>query len=364
MQTLDHVPIDAIESELNALWDSHLDANKIRACLFNLVIYAKDKKRVPFFTEIVHSFIEKYPCRVLFIQGNDQDKNAPINIQISNVIMHDGSTLIGCDQILIEAGTHHLHTIPFIILPHLIPDLPLYLLWGENPATEINILPYLQKYAQKLIFDSEWTEDLQSFSKKVLNQINRLKIDPVDFNWATLYGWRNVMAQTFDSPEKIQLFSQGSSIYISYNSIKTDLLYHTEINALYLQAWLAAQLGWNIETAECDTHTQNIKYVYKRQQIEVKLIPEVHESIPPGEIYSIQIFTKEGCSIEIARQKDPSLVHVHISSSEQCELPFTLSLPNLQRGFNFIKQVFYYSPSEHYRNMLTMLSQTRWNSSQ
>jgi glucose-6-phosphate dehydrogenase assembly protein OpcA len=362
MHTLEHVPVASIESELSALWDTQLDPKKVKACLFSLVIYTKNLRRIPFFEGIIHSFIEKYPCRILFIQGNDQDKNAPINIKISNVIVSEGDTVIGCDQIVLETGTDHLHRIPFIILPHIVPDLPLYFLWGENPATETRILPYLQEYGQKLIFDSEWTEDLQSFSKKVLTQIDRLKIEVVDFNWAILSGWRKVMAQTFDSPEKIQLLNQGATIYISYNNKKTDLILHTEINALYLQAWLAAQLGWNVETPECQISNPNIHYSYKKQQIEVKLVPEEHQASAPGDILSIEIYTKEGCSIEIARKReDPSQVYVHIASPEKCELPFTLTLPNLQREFNFINEVFYHSPTQHYHNMLTMLSQTRWN---
>ncbi|MBS4168298.1 hypothetical protein [Parachlamydia sp. AcF125] len=48
-----------------------------------------------------------------------------------------------------------------------------------------------------------------------------------------------------------------------------------------------------------------------------------------------------------------------MAALEKCELPFTLSPPNLQGGFNFIKEAFHYATSEHYYNMPLMLSQTR-----
>ncbi|CCB86582.1 putative uncharacterized protein [Parachlamydia acanthamoebae UV-7] len=361
MHILDHVPVASIETELANLWESQGEKNKIKACLFNLVIYTQDARRIPFFDEIVHSFIEKYPCRVIFIQGNQQEKDAAINVKVSNVILQDGNTLIGCDQIILEAGINQIHRIPFIILPLFVPDLPIYLLWGENPATETKILPYILEFANKLIFDSEWTEDLQNFSKKVLTQIDRLKIEVTDFNWATLRGWRCVLSQTFDTPDKIDILNKGAVLYISYNSKKTEFLLHNEINALYLQAWLAAQLGWSIESADCDIQNRHLKYSYQKHPIEVKLIPEEHDDSSPGDILSIEIYTKEGCSIEIAKKKDLSQVYVHMATPEKCELPFTISLPNLQRGFNFIKEVFYHSANEHYHNMLLMLSKTRWN---
>jgi len=50
--------------------------------------------------------------------------------------------------------------------------------------------------------------------------------------------------QDIDNANIVSTASRSEEIHITYNSHATDLITHTYTQALYLIAWLAAQLGW------------------------------------------------------------------------------------------------------------------------
>lgn len=51
-----------IESELEKIWDSLQGTNKMRACLFNLIIYAKKSQRIGYLNEMAQKLSRNFPA--------------------------------------------------------------------------------------------------------------------------------------------------------------------------------------------------------------------------------------------------------------------------------------------------------------
>lgn len=347
-----------IESELAKLWDAQKGPAKTKACLFNLIIYTHEPRRADYMEEIVQMIIEKFPCRIIFIKSAPSSDEDFLSVKVASTSGLKGG--MPCDQITIETSAKQLPKIPFIILPHLVPDLPIYLLWAQDPTSENAILPHLEAYATRLIFDSECTQNLQDFSHKMLEQIKSLKIEIMDMNWAMLTGWRDIFAQTFDTPQKIEELSNCRAMRIGYNNITTELVHHSETQAIYLQGWIAAQLNWKFRSLSNVQGTRKITYHNGHHEIVVTLSSQKRPNLPPGAILSVDVECPNNRTYNIERKELQRKVTVHISTLETCDLPFTLPLPNLHGGLNFIKAILYQYSSEHYRNMLGMIGQAAW----
>lgn len=344
-----------VEKELMRLWEAQKDQNRIRASLFNLVIYALDRPRAEYLHEIVATIIEKFPCRIIFIEGNPDPNLNYIKVWVTNAITGIGDVKVACDQINIEVSANQLFRVPFILLPHFIPDLPIFLLWGQDPTTERDILPFIQPYASRLIFDSDCTKNLQLFCKQMLKELDTSKIEIRDMNWAATGSWREIMANVFNNEDKIYQLKNSKIIQIKFNQFKTERVSHPEIQAIYLQGWIAAQMDWKFHSCEYNDDLWLITYLSDHRRITVQLIPELKSSQVPGSINSIEVIGEH--LFFISRKDDQPKVVVHITKKDLCEIPFSLPLIDLRKDMFFMQELFYRRTSAHYHKMLALISQ-------
>lgn len=351
MNTQQNVNVSNIESELRRLHDSQANARKTKACLFNLIIYTREPRRTPYFQEMVHKIIEQFPCRIIFIQGNRSSKDSYLRLQASIASSDQG---FACDQITIEVSNDQLSRVPFLILPLFAADLPIYLLWGQDPTEDDIILPHLQQFANRLIFDSECSQSLRHFSQQILEHLHFQNLDVTDLNWARISGWRDVMAQAFDSPTRIEQLRSARLLKIAYNNRSDDFFLFPETQAFYLQAWLASQMNWEFERLERQEEMTILYYRFQQESIRILLQPLMREDLPPEEIMEVEVSDQANYLFSLTLQGDNQVV-VHISTPEQCELPFTIFLPNIRSGRSFIQQIFYQKTSEQYFGMLRLV---------
>ena len=66
-------PPGQIRSALSRIWESLEAANKMRACLFNLIVFTQKNDRSDYFTQIVRRIVEKFPCRVIAITAMEKE---------------------------------------------------------------------------------------------------------------------------------------------------------------------------------------------------------------------------------------------------------------------------------------------------
>lgn len=350
--------IPNIDKELSRLQSSKGQNGGSKACLFTLVIYAGEPRRVSYLEEQVNTILDKFPCRIIFIQGDMQSKSSFFRVSVSTATSgHTGNGgSVSCDRIVIETSKDELFRVPYVVIPQLVPDLPVYLLWGENPFEERAVFPFLQSYASRVVFDSECSDNIRAFCEEMETSLDRLKVDVTDINWALLSNWRDMLYQLFDTEEKIDQLADAKSIIISYNGLTTETTKHPEIRALYLQGWLAAAMGWDYRNVEMTDDDLILTYIGQVHPVIIALTPREAPSMPSGAILGIEIATIGGHYYSISRNENLPQVVVHISTKLTCELPFTLSLPNVHRGSTFMKEIFFNKPGAYYRETLKMIS--------
>lgn len=328
---------------------------QIKACLFNLVVYAQEGKRAAYLKDLEKSILEKFPCRIIFIQAQAND---PKMLEVSHNEQKENRKF-NCEELVIRAGSEMLSKVPFMVIPQLVPDLPIYLLWGQDPTSDQEILPQLKHYATKLIFDSECSINLQSFAKEMLIFMKKLDTEVMDLNWAAISGWRDALATVFDNEELINSLKKSTSINIVYNNQGTEYLRSHETKAIYLQTWLASRLNWKFQSSKLEGNRRISRYKNGGGELVVTLIPEKEEALPAGSIMSFEA-TYDGCEFQILRKQAQSKVLVHQTQNDRCELPYAVSMPDIKHRSTFMREIFYQAVNGHYRGMLEMIAQSQW----
>jgi len=112
-----------IEGELKRLTDEELGKKRTRACFFNLIIYAQKNERQPYYSSLIDGVLAKFPCRVFFITSEVGQRDY-LRTHVTTKTLAEG---IFCEVIHIDFSGSLGERVPFILLPHIIPDLPLYL---------------------------------------------------------------------------------------------------------------------------------------------------------------------------------------------------------------------------------------------
>ena len=359
MTPVTNINIPDITKELSSLWKQPQERNQIRACLFTLVIYAHEPRRIQYLKEIVDTILNKFPCRVIFIQGNTEAKESYLRANVSIIMSGRESHqkgIVACDQITIEATNDMLKRIPFLVVPHLVPDLPVYLLWGQTPFEEHDVFPSLQKYATRVIFDSECADNLSDFCHEMKKNLVELNMEVMDINWALISSWRDIFCKIFDNSDKITDLQACQSMSITYSNDITETRRHPKIRALYLQGWLAQRINWRYQRVEQTNSQVTIHYTAGDKQVVVTLIPQSPSEVPPGSIVSIEIETRNSTTYHLARKLNPPQVVVHTSSLTTCELPLILSAPDVHRGLTFMTEIFYSKIGDQYGKMLDLIT--------
>lgn len=327
-----------------------------QACLFNLVIYCPEPSRIGYFQQLIQAIAEHFPCRITLIQGSADSHD----IETSRSLISSSSNTIS-DQLLIKASREKLDRAPFFVLPYLLPDLPLFLVWDCDPTGEQKILPALRSYASRLIFDSETIDNLQLFGQRLLTYTEADVRDIVDLNWTRIGGWREILSKIFDTRERIQQLNSAIEISITYNALENMFFHHSQTQAIYLQAWLASCLGWNYQDLRRESEKSQITYRHGSHEIRVNLQPKTVDERGPGTVFSFEVKSQKEVRVFVMRKPKTQQVELETSSAESCELPCTLNLRGAQLTYPFLKEVLYLYGSPHYRKMLHILRQQDWN---
>ena len=319
-----------IESELDHLWETLAKENIQRASLFNLIVFHRLSSRTNYLRAIVQKVIDQFPCRTLFVSHDAVSSQHYLKTAIS-VIAQEG-TGIACDSIDIGVAGSEWERVPFVILPHILPDLPVYLLWAEDPVEPHPLFHPLSQLATRIIFDSECTKNLQKFAHFLLSLTKKKEV--ADLNWVRLESWRELLASLFQNPEKMKTLRRSSKISLVYNSFQTESFCHLHIQALYLLAWLSSRLSIPLGPLRKDRMTWNKK---GKAHIATVSWPDTH----PGAVLSLDIEADRTSHITIARtQKMAHLTTIQSSTKESCELPSQFVLGKTPTGQSLSQELF------------------------
>lgn len=304
-----------LETELLGLYEEEGDA--FRASLFNIVVFSPTANREAYLKEFTDKIVDRFPCRLIFInQIPEPDIQLKVEVDVKN------RANVSCDYIELEIGSAEAFKLPYLILPHLLPDLPLYLFWGENPLLETELYKTLAPHASRIIFDSIHIKNLAQFAARYLEE-PRLKLR--DVNWTLISDWREVVLRVLDSQEKKDALKKADRVKIIYQQ-------DSSVQARFLKGWLVQ-------------HLKMPANVFNLMQQDYQL--------PEGDIAALEITTTEKDLFGF--YKRGSQVLVHLSSKEACDLPLTYPLNNTRRGFAFWRELLFEEPSPDYLEMLEFI---------
>lgn len=340
-----------IQSTLDDLWNAKDNKNKVRASLFNLIFCVKKSPREEYVRKIALKLVEKFPARVFFLLL-DPASTDPLQTSVSILSTKQGAFDITCDFIEILASPAEEHKIPFLLLPNIIPDLPTFLLWSEDPSQSSSLCDSLQQLANRVIFDSESAENLELFAQTVLHKRQQLSghTDLADLNWARLETWRSLLCATFADADSVKKFQQATTLQITYNGQETPSFCHTKIQALYLQSWIASCLGWK----KINTTT----YASKEGQVSITLKEVKNAKLPPGMVVSLEVESACGDHFYFFRKDQaPEEISFEHSTLTECSIPIRLQVSKGESGQSLVKEICQKGTSVHYIKTLELITQ-------
>ena len=344
----------AIESELKAIWEKLAQENKTRACLFNLIVFNRYSSRTDYIRSIAQRVVEKFPCRLIFISEDPEAESPYLKTAVSVLIPQNGESSVACDHIDIGVGGSDIERTPYLVLPHIIPDLPTTLLWTEDPTKPHPLFTSLSKLAHRLIFDSESADNLLEFAKTVLELNNKNSYDVADLNWARTEEWRDFLASLFRPPERNVQLEQVKSLQITYNERVTEYFCHLKIQSMYLLAWLSNRLSWT-----CEKTSSTLRFSFtspKQKSVDAAIHTAIWQNLGPGTIISIRLETNGKGVYHCYRIKEEyHYVNVEISSHEKCDLPYQFLLGQTTAGHSLVQEICRKGTSQHYLEMLNTL---------
>jgi glucose-6-phosphate dehydrogenase assembly protein OpcA len=248
------VDVVAVEQELTQLWKAAADdtaegRSVVRACVLNLVAYATGDDVAQHINEVISQISGRHPSRSIVIVADTQAKAAQLRASISAhcQIPPEGGKQVCSEQVTLHASGAAVDELHGTVLPLLIPDLPVFLWWHDEPSLGSHLLQELLDSADRLVIDS--ADFPPQRAAGALADIQRLTrendVALSDLNWSRLTHWRELIAQFFDAPPGRQYLDRldGVSVGIaSTHGWEADL---TE--GLLLVGWLASRMGWTLE---------------------------------------------------------------------------------------------------------------------
>jgi glucose-6-phosphate dehydrogenase assembly protein OpcA len=247
-----------IEAGLSAMWRSATEAGGgksavSRASALTLLVYVDCEEAAREVSNLIAEVARQNPCRAVMMVVDPKASPACLMATVSAHchLAADGEKQVCSEQITLNAHGDTGRELVSVVLPLTISGLPIYLWWRaanfEVPAYFDQIL----RVTQHVIVDSaRFTAagaDLRSLAAWMEKQSGRIRVS--DLNWARATPWREIMAQSFDSPERRPYLDRIRGVHIEYE-MESARLSAQRSQSLLLTGWLATRLGWEFERTE------------------------------------------------------------------------------------------------------------------
>ncbi len=361
MSTFIKVNPSEIQEELDRLEETHKENKQQRACLFNLILYSIDPVKLPYFQELVDQISKQFPCRIIVIQEDPDGQSGSINTSLAVRLLNAGSDKqIICEEIHVEIPSSIQEQSYPLILPHLIPDLPIHLIWAGDPTFNHPLFKPFQELAHRLIFESECTDDLSGFCKKIQMNILNQHWEVADLNWVRSESWRKALKSIFNTEERLKELQQTERIILRFSEAGSPSASKNHFQVHYLHGWLAAQLNWEPVSFEDKGSHQTIIYKTDSNSIEVEIHKEKEPVSKEGNtITYAQIKTRNKKIFTCSLEPKDSMIKIEILDEENPKEAYNTCLMHAKWEHTLSKEICYQETSTHYCNMLTILSQIK-----
>src|SRR6185436_13703393 len=96
--------VSEIPTALARLWDALEGTNKMRACLFNLLVVSPKNQRTDYVRQITLKVLERFPSRVIFTTVDKTLQNDSLDASVTLMPGAKGSYDVVCDFIEVQAS--------------------------------------------------------------------------------------------------------------------------------------------------------------------------------------------------------------------------------------------------------------------
>ncbi len=299
------VEVGKIERELKRLWDQGGEM-MARASLINLAVYSEAPGSLDANTQIIAHLTEDHACRAIVIAATPSGAEDQVEAWISAHchISRAGSKHICSEQISFALAGSFARLLPNIVFSHLDSDLPFYLWWQGEFHDPMDA--QLWAWVDRLIFDSQTWSDFDSQMRLVnmAREESNQRVTLCDLNWTRLVQMRLALAQFFDQSACVSRLAEITRVEITFAPAHRS-------TAILLTGWLAAQLGWMIESES----TENGLFFTdpRAQRIEVKLQESAGEPVSRCSIFT----GKMEFRVEDATASDLLEISHHVGGKER-----------------------------------------------
>jgi glucose-6-phosphate dehydrogenase assembly protein OpcA len=274
--------VGALERELNALWknlgeeDPH--SGITRTCVLNLIIVADADSLDYHLDETLIEVTEKHAGRVILLTEDQTTDQASLDAWVTSrcTLPSAGSKQVCCEQITIKASGSSIRETPSAISSLTLADLPVYLWWRDDPHLDQSLFRRLAAHSDRVLIDTSLAANPETAIEKMAEYYREGgRHTPLsDLNWTRLNTWRAVLASFYDVGDYIPALAGIDRVDIKYLRPESD---GVAPRALYLAAWLASRLDWQLASVESGDGTP--KLTFKSADATIEMALEAIEAI-------------------------------------------------------------------------------------
>jgi glucose-6-phosphate dehydrogenase assembly protein OpcA len=365
------IAVDDLEEQLAFLWKMSADNMRtgsnlyVRTSVLNLLICAPDietaQKASALLRYLSTTNLGRVTILILDRSTPADDLSTWVTLRcfsiISDLMRHcfEQTTLLLSGSAVRAAAN--------IVRPLFKPDLPVYLWWIGEPASNDTVLKSLMEISNRVIIDSNTFLNPEADLLALASLMQSYQGTAIsDMNWGRITPWRQLVAQFFDTPELLPYLSGIHTIEIEHAVAPLAMPLHGERGeispnptcAFLLAGWLKGRLGLQLSDVELRdgeggsyrwqlerTLTVNPTALLsapnrprkKNQSTSLELIPRVHSELRPGALWSVTLKSRienKSATFTINRENDMEHVLTTIELSHETRPQRTVSLASNQ----------------------------------
>jgi glucose-6-phosphate dehydrogenase assembly protein OpcA len=247
-----------IEAGLSAMWRSAPAASGgetsvTHASALTLLVYVDCQKAAQEVSNMLAEVTQQNPCRAVVMVMDPKGSPPGVTASISAHchLPVEGERQICSEQITLNARGETGPELASVVLPLTVSGLPIYLWWRAEEFAMAAYFDQIVRVTQHVIVDSArfaaTGADMRALAAWIEKHSGQIRLS--DLNWARTTPWREVVAQSFDSPDRRPYLYRIREVRIEYE-MESARLTTQRAQSLLLTAWLATRLGWEFQRAE------------------------------------------------------------------------------------------------------------------
>ncbi len=190
----------------------------VRTSIADLIVLAASAEVADEAAAAISSLPRNSPSRALVCFSDPGASRIDAETSVFCAVPPDGSgPSLVCSELVRIAAPEGGEALSSVILSLLLPNLPVYLVWLDEPAFESTLGRRLRTVASRLVLDSRrWPAGLPAAMPLHRPTGGPMDVVVTDLAWTETQGLREAIARLFDHPEHTPLLAKLERVTISH----------------------------------------------------------------------------------------------------------------------------------------------------